>query len=311
MRPLSILFAGTPEFSVPSLEALLGGPHRVVAVYTQPDRPSGRGRKLSPSPVKALALAQGLEVRQPLSLKGSAEAEVLAALAPDLMVVVAYGLLLPASVLAIPPLGCLNVHASLLPRWRGAAPIQRAIEAGDAETGVTLMGMEIGLDTGPMYLKRSVPIAATDTAGTLHDRLAAVGAEALVAALPGIADGSLVPAPQDDAQATYARKLDKEEATLDWTRPAAELARRVRAFNPWPVAQTPWRGEPLRLWMAEALPGGGSSPPGQVVATSRAGIEVQCGEGILRITELQAPGRRPLPAAEFLNANSLEGARFG
>lgn len=311
MRPLSILFAGTPEFAVPSLRALLGGPHRVVGVYTQPDRPAGRGQRLTPSPVKALALEAGLEVRQPLSLKGPAEAEALAALAPDLMVVVAYGLLLPASVLAIPPLGCINVHASLLPRWRGAAPIQRAIESGDAETGVCIMGMEIGLDTGPVYLRRSLPIDVRDTAATLHDRLATLGAQALVEALPGIADGTLVAVPQEHSQATYARKLEKGEATLDWTRPAAELARRVRAFNPWPIAQTPWRGGLLRLWLAEALPGGVSGAPGQVMGASRAGIDVQCGEGILRITELQAPGRRPLTAAEFLNASPLEGARFG
>lgn len=311
MRPLSILFAGTPELALPSLRALLEGPHRIIGVYTQPDRPAGRGRKLTPTPVKALALAQGLEVRQPLSLKGDAEAEALAALAPDLLVVVAYGLLLPARILGIPPLGCINVHTSLLPRWRGAAPIQRAIEAGDAETGVTIMGMEVGLDTGPMYLARSIPIAAKDTAALLQDRLAELGAMALCAALPGIADGTLVPVAQDDAKATYARKLTKEEATLDWTRPAVELARQVRAFNPWPIAQTPWRGEMLRLWMAEALPGGGSDPPGQVIAARRAGIDVQCGEGILRITELQVPGRRPLTAGELLNATPLEGARFG
>lgn len=311
MRPLSILFAGTPEFAVPSLRALLGGPHRIVGVYTQPDRPAGRGRKLTPSPVKVLALDHGLEVRQPLSLKGDPETEALAALAPDLLVVVAYGLLLPARILGIPPLGCINVHASLLPRWRGAAPIQRAIEAGDTESGVTLMGMEVGLDTGPMYLKRSLPIGTDDTAAMLHDRLSELGSEVLLEALPGIAEGTLIPVPQDPAQATYARKLDKEEASLDWRRPAEVLARQVRAFNPWPVAQTPWCGEVLRLWRAEAIPGGGSFPPGQVVATGRAGIEVQCGQGLLLITELQAPGRRPLPAWELLNATPLEGARFG
>lgn len=311
MRPLSILFAGTPEFAVPSLRALLASPHRVVGVYTQPDRPAGRGQRLTPSPIKDLASAHGLTIRQPLSLKGEEEAAALAAFAPDLLVVVAYGLLLPKRILEVPRLGCLNVHASLLPRWRGAAPIQRAIEAGDPVTGITLMGMEVGLDTGPMYRAEPTPITPADTAGSLHDRLAELGAAVLLGALPKIADETLVPVPQDPAEATYAHKLMKEEATLDWAQPADQIARRIRAFNPWPIAQTPWRGGLLRIWLAEALPAVTSLAPGRVIATTRAGIDVATGEGVLRITELQAPGKRPLAAADFLNAVSLEGTVFG
>jgi methionyl-tRNA formyltransferase len=253
----------------------------------------------------------GLRIRQPLSLKGEEEAASLAAFAPDLLVVVAYGLLLPKRILGVPRLGCLNVHASLLPRWRGAAPIQRAIEAGDPVTGITLMGMEVGLDTGPMYRTAQTPITPADTAGSLHDRLAELGAAVLLGTLPEIADEALVPVPQYPAQATYAPKLLKEEATLDWAQPADQLARRIRAFNPWPIAQTPWRGGALRIWLAEALPGSPSLTPGRVIATTRAGIDVATGEGILRITELQAPGKRPLAAAEFLNAIPLEGTVFG
>ena len=311
MQSLRIIFAGTPEFAVPSLRALLDSPHRVVCVYTQPDRPAGRGRKLTPSPIKELALAQGIEVRQPLSLKGEAEVAALAALQPDLMVVVAYGLLLPRGVLEVPRLGCINVHASLLPRWRGAAPIQRAIEAGGRETGVTIMQMEAGLDTGPMYLAKAIPIGAEDTGGLLHDLLAELGASALLEALPGIAEGTLRPRPQDDALATYASKLSKEEALIDWTRPTAELARRVRAFNPWPIAQTRWGDGVLRIWAAQALAGGDTAPAGQVLGASKSGIDVQTGEGILRIAILQAPGKRPMSAAEFLNAHKVEGAVFG
>ena len=311
MQSLRIVFAGTPEFAVPSLRALLNSPHRILCVYTQPDRPAGRGRKLTPSPIKDLALAQGIEVRQPLSLKGEAEVAALAALQPDLMVVVAYGLLLPRGILEVPRLGCINVHASLLPRWRGAAPIQRAIEAGDRETGVTIMQMEAGLDTGPMYLAKAIPIGAEDTGGLLHDRLAELGASALQDALPGIAEGTLRPRPQDDALATYASKLSKDEALIDWTRPAADLARKVRAFNPWPVAQTRWGDGVLRIWGARALAGGDTVSAGQVLTASKSGIDVKTGDGILRITELQAPGKRPMTTAEFVNAHKVEGAAFG
>ena len=266
---------------------------------------------MTASPVKELALAKGIEVRQPASLKGTEELAGLAALQPDLMVVVAYGLLLPRGVLEVPRLGCINVHASLLPRWRGAAPIQRCIEAGDRETGVTIMQMEAGLDTGPVFLAKAVPIGTEDTGGLLHDRLSELGASALMEALPGIAEGSLRPRPQDDALATYASKLTKDEALIDWTRSAEGLARKVRAFNPWPVAETRWGAGVLRIWAARPLAGGDSEPAGQVLAVSKSGIDVRTGEGILRITMLQAPGKRPMTAAEFLNAHRVEGTVLG
>jgi len=309
--PLRILFAGTPDFSVPPLKALLEAGHQVVGVYTQPDRPAGRGRKLTPSPVKALALAEGLPVHQPTSLRDAQAQAELQALAPDLMVVVAYGLLLPPAVLATPRLGCVNIHASLLPRWRGAAPIQRAIEAGDDQTGISIMQMDEGLDTGPVYLRKAIPIAADETGGSLHDRLARLGAEALMEALPGIAAGTLTPQPQDDAQATYAAKLTKAEATIDWHQPAQVIERKVRAFNPWPVAQTPYRGASLRIWEAQALKTATDQPPGTVVAAERTGVEVATGDGLLRITRLQMPGKRAMDAADFLNAHAMEGVVLG
>jgi methionyl-tRNA formyltransferase len=314
MKPLRLIFAGTPDFAVPCLAALLDAGHEVAGVYTQPDRPAGRGRKLQMSPVKTLALARGLAVYQPESLKRDPRAvEQLQALGADLMVVVAYGLLLPVSVLESPRFGCVNVHASLLPRWRGAAPIQRAILAGDAETGVCIMRMEAGLDTGPVYHRIATPIAPSETGGTLHDRLAELGARALVAALPGIADGSLTPAPQDDARATYAHKLTKEEATVDWSLPAIAIERQVRAFDPWPVAQTTLEGATLRLWSVEAQSAHdaeGSGVPGTVVVADRAGIRVATGSGHLCITRLQPAGKKPMSAADYLNARQLDGARF-
>jgi methionyl-tRNA formyltransferase len=309
-EPLRIVFAGTPEFSVPPLRALLASPHQVVGVYTQPDRPAGRGRKLTPSPVKEEALAATVPVFQPGSLRDADAQRELAALKPDLMVVVAYGLLLPQAVLDIPRLGCVNIHASLLPRWRGAAPIQRALLAGDAETGVGIMRMEAGLDTGPVYLERRIPIEAADTASSLHDKLAKLGAEALTAALPGIADGTLVPVPQDDAQSCYAKKLDKAEAEIDWRRPAAEIARQVRAFNPWPVAQTRFEDAMLRIWNAIPVKGEAGSP-GMVMSAGRNGIEVATGDGLLRITRLQMPGKKPVSAADFINAYNIQGVTLG
>ena len=313
MSPLRIIFAGTPDFSVPSLEALLAAGQEVVAVYTQPDRPAGRGRKLTPSPVKAAALAQGLPVFQPPTLRDEGAVADLRALAADLMVVVAYGLLLPQAVLDAPRLGCVNVHASLLPRWRGAAPIQRALLAGDGESGVTIMRMAAGLDTGPLYLLRPLAIAPRETGGTLSDQLARLGAQALVEALPGIADGSLIPVPQDDDLANYAHKLSKAEAEVDWSRPAVEIDRLIRAFDPWPVAQTSLEGVSLRLWGSELtdLIPPPAALPGQVLAAGKGGIEVATGAGVLRLTRLQPPGKRPMSAAEFLNARHLDGARLG
>ena len=313
MSPLRIIFAGTPDFSVPSLEALLAAGQEVVAVYTQPDRPAGRGRKLTPSPVKAAALAQGLPVFQPPTLRNEGAVADLRALAADLMVVVAYGLLLPQAVLDAPRLGCVNVHASLLPRWRGAAPIQRALLAGDGESGVTIRRMAAGLDTGPMYLLRPLAIAPRETGGGLSDKLATLGAQALVEALPGIADGSLIPVPQDDDLANYAHKLSKAEAEVDWSRPAVEIDRLIRAFDPWPVAQTSLEGVSLRLWGSELtdLIPPPTALPGQVLAAGKGGIEVATGAGVLRLTRLQPPGKRPMSAAEFLNARHLDGARLG
>lgn len=305
-NPLRIIFAGTPEFSVPPLRALLESEHQVAAVYTQPDRPAGRGRKLSASPVKQLALEHGLPVYQPRSLKGEDEQIRLAALDADLMVVVAYGLLLPQAVLDAPRLGCVNIHASLLPRWRGAAPIQRAVLAGDGESGVTIMRMELGLDTGPMIHKLSCPIGPEDTGGSLHERLSPLGARALIEALPLIASGEPPLQVQDDALANYASKLSKEEAAIDWSRPALELERQVRAFDPWPVAQADYAGKVMRIWSARAV--AGAAEPGRVIAADRDGIDVGTGAGLLRITRLQMPGKRPMSAADFLNAHDLEGA---
>ena len=306
-----LIFAGTPEFAVPSLRALLDAGHPPLAVYTQPDRPAGRGRQPRPSPVKIVALDAGMPVRQPVSLRDPAVLAELAELAPDLLVVAAYGLILPPAVLAVPRLGCVNVHASLLPRWRGAAPIQRAILAGDAETGICLMRMEAGLDTGPVYARASCPIPRGTTGGELHDRLATLGATALRETLPALLADALAPAPQDDARATYAPKLEKAEAELDWSRPAPELERRVLAFNPYPVAQTRLNGQTLRVWRAWAEAEATAAPPGTVLREGAAGIAVATGAGVLRLTEVQLPGGRPLPAAAFLAARRLAGRRLG
>jgi methionyl-tRNA formyltransferase len=310
-QPLNIIFAGTPEFSVPPLAALLESEHKVTAVYTQPDRPAGRGRKLTASPVKELALEQSIPVYQPKNFRDESDLTQLEALNADLMVVVAYGLLLPQRVLDAPRLGCINIHASLLPRWRGAAPIQRSILAGDEETGITIMQMEAGLDTGPMLLKKSCPIGSKTTGGSLHDSLSPLGAEALLEALPGIADGTIKPETQNDDLATYASKLAKSEADIDWTRSAYELSRQVRAFNPWPIAQTELNNKVLRIWDALNLEGGDGEAPGKVLSSGKEGIDVATGNGVLRITKLQMPGKRAMDAVDFLNAHSLDGVILG
>ena len=306
---LRLVFAGTPEFAVPCLEACLAAPVDVVAVYTQPDRPAGRGRKLAASPVKQRALAADIPVEQPEKLKDADVQQRLASFAPDLMVVVAYGLILPRRVLAIPRLGCWNVHASLLPRWRGAAPIQRAILAGDAETGVDLMQMEPGLDTGPVLIERQTPIDDADTGGTLHDRLAALGAAALSEGLARIANGeTLTPRAQGETGVVYAHKLEKSEARLDWNEPASVLARKVRAFDPWPVAEAELRGERVRIWSAEAIDSRTHEPPGTIVATGRDAIDVATGKGLLRIAEVQREGGRRISVRDWQNARRERGA---
>jgi methionyl-tRNA formyltransferase len=297
---MRIVFAGTPEFAAEHLKALLASAHEVIAAYTQPDRPAGRGQKLMPSPVKQLALDAGIPVLQPPSLRAAEAQAELAALAPDLLVVVAYGLILPQAVLDIPRLGCINSHASLLPRWRGAAPIQRAVEAGDSESGVTVMRMEAGLDTGPMLLKVTTSIGPGDTGGSLHDRLAELGPVAVLEAIRGLADGTLQGEVQDDALANYAHKLNKDEARLDWTRPALELERQIRAFNPWPVSHSLLNGEALKVLAAEWVAGEGA--PGAVIGASKDGLVVACGSQALRLTRLQLPGGKPLGFADLFNS---------
>ncbi|MBF8705800.1 methionyl-tRNA formyltransferase [Pseudomonas putida] len=297
---MRIVFAGTPEFAAEHLKALLDSPYEIVAVYTQPDRPAGRGQKLMPSAVKQLALAHDIPVFQPPTLRNAEAQAELAALKPDLMVVVAYGLILPQVVLDIPRLGCINSHASLLPRWRGAAPIQRAVEAGDAESGVTVMHMEAGLDTGPMLLKVVTPISAEDTGGSLHDRLAEMGPPAVVQAIAGLADGSLQGEVQDDALATYAHKLNKDEARIDWSRPAVELERLIRAFNPWPVCHSTLDGESVKVLAANLSNATGT--PGEILSASKDGLVVACGEGALSLTRLQLPGGKPLNFSDLFNS---------
>jgi methionyl-tRNA formyltransferase len=308
---LRLVFAGTPEFSVPCLEACRASGVDVVAVYTQPDRPAGRGRKLTPSPVKAAALAAGIPVEQPESLKPAEVQQALAAYRADLMVVVAYGLILPRKVLALPRLGCWNVHASLLPRWRGAAPIQRAILAGDSESGVDLMQMEAGLDTGPVLLERRTPIERHDTGGSLHDRLSALGADVLAEGLKRVIAGeTLVARAQPEEGVTYAHKLDKAEARLDLSRTAQELEYQVRAFDPWPVAEGEIAGETLRIWAAHAVDRAHDATPGSVIAAGREGIDIACGKNILRITAVQRAGGKRITANDYLNARpELRGTR--
>ena len=299
---LRIVFAGTPEFAVPALVAAAQR-NEVIAVYTQPDRPAGRGRALSQSPVKREALKRGLPVLQPESLKTELSRDALRALRPDVMVVVAYGLLLPQSILDIPRFGCWNVHASLLPRWRGAAPIQRAIEAGDTRTGACLMQMEKGLDTGPVLLKQELAIGPEETAGALHDRLAKLGAQVLADGL-GLLRANMRPIaqPQTADGATYARKLEKSEARLDWTQGADVLERKVRAFDPWPIAEGDIGGDLVRIHRAMAIGDASGAAPGTVLAAGREGIDIACGRGVLRIRVLQRAGGKAITAADYLNA---------
>lgn len=297
---LRIVFAGTPEFAASHLQALLDSEHNIVAVYTQPDRPAGRGQKLTPSAVKQLALKHNLPVLQPVNLRSPEAQQELATFNADLMVVVAYGLILPQVILDTPRLGCINSHASLLPRWRGAAPIQRAIEAGDSESGVTVMQMEAGLDTGPMLLKVSTPIQPTDTGGSLHDRLASLGPTAVLQAIQGLAAGSLSAEKQLDGLATYAHKLNKQAAVLDWSRPAPILDCQIRAMHPWPVCHSTLAGETLKVHAAQLAQGQGQ--PGEILSADREGLLVACGEQALRLTQLQLPNGKALAFSDLLNS---------
>jgi methionyl-tRNA formyltransferase len=308
---MRIVFAGTPEFAVPPLAALVASRHEVVGVLTQPDRPAGRGRRVEAGAVKEFALTRGLPVAQPATLRTPEGRAALEAWRPDLMVVVAYGLILPPEALALPRLGCLNIHASLLPRWRGAAPIQRAILAGDAETGVAIMQMDAGLDTGPVLLERRLPIGADDDSAGLHATLAALGAAALLEAIDGLESGALRPRPQAEAGATYAPKIGKAEARIDWSEDAAAIARRIRAFRPWPVAETQYRGEQLRIHRARALQDGAvpgsAAAPGTVLGLEDDMWVVACGRGRLGILELQRAGRRSMGAREFAQGLQVTG----
>jgi methionyl-tRNA formyltransferase len=323
---LRLAFAGTPPFAVPALDALCAAGHQVSAVYTQADRPAGRGRSLHQSAVKRRAVELGIPVHQPESFKSPQAQESLRALDLDALVVAAYGLILPPEALAIPREGCLNIHASLLPRWRGAAPIQRAILAGDTRTGITIMRMEAGLDTGPMLLARAIEIDSRDTSKSLHDRLARLGAQLICEALDDLQRGRLHEQEQPAAGVCYAPKIEKSEALIDWREDAEAIERKVRAFDPWPVAETRFHGEQLRIWEAQVMPpsngapaigtgtGTGTehsaSPEGTVLAASKLGIDVACGRGVLRATKLQLPGRKPVSAQQLAAAQPLAGARF-
>ena len=305
--PLRVAFAGTPEFAACALDAILAAGHEVALVLTQPDRPAGRGMKLTPSPVKQLALARGIEVDQPERLRTDEQRARLASCAPDVLVVAAYGLILPKAVLDLPARGCINILASLLPRWRGAAPIHRAIEAGDAATGITIMQMDEGLDTGAMLLERSLTILPNDTTATLHDRLAVLGGECIVAALAQLDE--LKPVPQPAEGVSYAAKIGRAEATVDWRRPAAELERAMRAFDPFPGLASTLRDTVVKFWSAEVIDAEGE--PGTVLAADEAGVVIACGRGALRCTVLQRPGSRRLPAGEFLRGFAVSvGERF-
>ncbi|WP_241587682.1 methionyl-tRNA formyltransferase [Rosenbergiella epipactidis] len=299
---LKIIFAGTPDFAAKHLEVLLNSPYQVVGVFTQPDRPAGRGKKLMPSPVKVLAEAHGLPVFQPESLRNAEQQQLVADLNADVMVVVAYGLILPANVLEMPKLGCLNVHGSLLPAWRGAAPIQRALWAGDTQTGVTIMQMDVGLDTGDMLLKVSCPILPQDTSASLYDKLAELGPQALLESLHQLSQNTLVPEKQDDSLATYAHKLSKEEARIDWNLPAITLERCIRAFNPWPFSYFVVSDQNIKVWRASATASDEKIIPGTIISAAKSGIQVATGEGILNLEIMQPAGKKPMSTQDLLNS---------
>ena len=307
MSRARVAFAGTPDFAVPTLEALAASPHELVGVLTQPDRPRGRGRALAQSPVKMIAQRLGLPVSQPHSLRTPEDRSALQTWRPDVLVVVAYGLILPPDALSLPPRGCINVHASLLPRWRGAAPVQRAILNGDTETGVTIMQMDAGLDTGPMLLQRRTPISAAETAGSIFDRLARLGADALLEALPSVIASTAHPQAQPASGATYARKLEKSDAPVDWQASAAEVSRRIRGLDPWPIAEASWNGETLKLRGADIVDESSSGEPGRVRGLLDGALVVECGRGAVGVREWQRPGRRWLAATEFANGLPVVG----
>lgn len=310
MKPLKVIYAGTPDFAVPALQSLIDSEHELIAVYTQPDRPAGRGRKIQMGPVKQLAVDAGIAVEQPLSFKESEAQQILADYDCDVMVVAAYGLILPQIILDAPRYGCLNIHGSLLPRWRGAAPIHRAIQAGDKETGVTIMQMALGLDTGDMLLKVPCDITAKDTSQTIHDRLANDGADALLEVLSQIQNNALSPEQQNDDDSCYAQKLNKAEAEIDWNQSAVQIDLTIRAFNPWPVAFTLYEGKPLRLFMSELVDTETSLDAGTIINESPEGIQIATGEGVLSFSRLQLPGKKAMDVSDFLNGRSLMGCKF-
>lgn len=306
MNPLRIVFAGTPEFALPSLKALAATKHQLLAVYTQPDRPAGRGRLLTASPVKEWALAHQLAIYQPLNFRDPETVDELRQLKPDVMVVIAYGLILPKAVLDVPQFGCINVHASLLPRWRGASPIQHAILHGDEQTGITVMQMDAGMDTGDMLMQAEYTIKPTETAGSLHDRLASLAVIPLLRTLEALAEQRVKPIPQDNTKATYAPKINKQDALIDWNQPAILIERQIRAFNPWPVAYTHAHHAIIRIYEAEALKEPCRQPPGKVLAVTKEGLQIATGEGVLAVTKLQFPGSKALRVSDWVNAQSSQ-----
>ncbi len=308
---MNIIFAGTPEFAVPALRALLQTQHRVVAVYTQPDRPSGRGQKIRPGPVKTLAIEHGLTVLQPQSFKNRVDVDRMKSLSADLMIVAAYGILLPEVILQTPGLGCINIHASLLPSWRGAAPIQRAILAGDRQTGITLMQMDAGLDTGDMLARAAIDIPPDSTSQALHDKLMNLGAELLLSKLDDIEKQKLSPQKQDQSQACYASKISKSEAEIDWNKSSQTLDREIRAYNPWPISYTSLKGQNVKIWGAEVVHQACSKLVGQVISHNREGLRVCCGSGVLSLIEIQFSGKKRSDVKQILNSRDLSDECFG